>query len=175
MRKEEVLEVELVEEARVGSEQGALGTGRVVHQTVGNEARRASLSTADYAVGEGDGTLFGEVERCLIGADATYLTSQHATGQRVPWFEPFDGLAVTELVEAGAVAVHGAAERLDEAVGQVVRMGRKVIQQAREVTDAPEAVELELGLKLTAKTGFVIAESSGEAHVKVILKWTVGA
>ena len=27
MRKEEVLEVELVEEARVGSEQGALGTG----------------------------------------------------------------------------------------------------------------------------------------------------
>jgi len=54
-------------------------------------------------------------------------------------------------------------------------MGRKVIQQAREVTDAPEAVELELGLKLTAKTGFFIAESSGEAHVKVILKWTVGA
>ena len=115
MRKEEVLEVELVEEARVGSEQGALGTGRVVHQTVGNEARRASLSTADYAVGEGDGTLFGEVERCLIGADATYLTGQHAAGQRVPWFEPFDGLAVAELVEAGAVAVHGAAERLDEA------------------------------------------------------------
>src|SRR6185503_9230551 len=115
MREEEVLEVELVEEARVGSEQGALGIGRVVHQTVGNEAGRASLSTADYAVGECDGTLFGEVERCFIGADATYLTSQHATGQRVPWFEPFDGLAVAELVEAGAVAVHGAAERLDEA------------------------------------------------------------
>src|SRR4029079_7560143 len=52
MRKEEVLEVELLEQARVGSEQGALGTGRIVHQTVGNEARRASLSTADYAIGE---------------------------------------------------------------------------------------------------------------------------
>ena len=61
MRKEEVLEVELVEEARVGCEQGALGTGRVVHQTVGNEAGRASLLTLDHAVGEGDGTLFGEV------------------------------------------------------------------------------------------------------------------
>ncbi|MGW4942227.1 CU044_2847 family protein [Actinoplanes sp. NPDC004185] len=80
------------------------------------------------------------------------------------------------LVRAGAGDLIGTAtERLDEAVGQVVRMGRKVIQQAREVTDAPEAVELELGLKLTAKTGFVIAESSGEAHVKVTLKWTVGA
>jgi hypothetical protein len=43
------------------------------------------------------------------------------------------------------------------------------------VTDAPEAVELELGLELTAKTGSVIAESSGEAHVKVTLKWTVDA
>ena len=115
MRKEDVLEVELVEEARVGSEQGALGAGRVVHQTVGNKAGWASPLTADDAVGEGDGTLLGQVERGLVGADATYLTSQHATGQRVAWFEPFDGLVVAELVEAGAVAVHGAAERLDEA------------------------------------------------------------
>ena len=120
MRKEDVLEVELVEEARVGSEQGALGTGRVVHQTVGNEAGWASASTANDAVGEGDGTLFGQVERGFVGADATYLSSQHATGQRVPWFEPFDGLVVAELVEAGAVAVHGAAERLDEAVAVAV-------------------------------------------------------
>jgi hypothetical protein len=80
------------------------------------------------------------------------------------------------LVRAGAGDLIGTAtERLDQAVGQVVRMGRKVIEQTRAVADAPEAVELELGLKLTAKTGFVIAESSGEAHVKVILKWTVGA
>jgi hypothetical protein len=80
------------------------------------------------------------------------------------------------LVRAGTGDLIGTAtERLDQAVGQVVRMGRKVIEQARAVADAPEAVELELGLKLTAKTGFVIAQSSGEAHVKVILKWTVGA
>ncbi|GAA3957376.1 CU044_2847 family protein [Actinoplanes auranticolor] len=81
-----------------------------------------------------------------------------------------------DLVRAGTGDLIGTAtDRLDEAVGQVVRMGRKVIQQARSVADAPEAVELELGLKLTTKTGFVITESSGEAHVKVILKWTVGA
>ncbi len=43
------------------------------------------------------------------------------------------------------------------------------------LANAPGAVELELGLKPTAETGFVIAESSGEAHDKVILKWTVGA
>jgi hypothetical protein len=54
-------------------------------------------------------------------------------------------------------------------------MGRKVIEQARAAAESPDAIELELGLKLTAKTGFVVAQSSGEAHVKVILKWTVGA
>lgn len=79
------------------------------------------------------------------------------------------------LVRAGASEVIGTAtERLDQAVGQVVRMGRKVIEQARATADTPDAIELELGLKLTAKTGFVVAQSSGEAHVKVILKWTVG-
>ena len=88
MRQEDVLEVELLEEARVGSEQGALGAGRVVHQTVGNEAGWASPSTADDAVGEGESALFGEVEGCLVGADATYLTSQHAAGQRVPGSNP---------------------------------------------------------------------------------------
>src|SRR4029078_282763 len=82
MREEQVFEVELVEEARVGIEHGALGSGRVVHQAVGNEAGLASLSTADDAVGEGDGTLFGEVERCLVRADSTYLTSQHVARER---------------------------------------------------------------------------------------------
>ena len=139
MREEDVLEVELVEEARVRSEQGALGAGRVVHQTVGNEAGRASPSTTNDPVGERDGTVFGEVERCLIGADAAYLTSQHATGQRVPWFEPFDGLAVTELVEAGAVAVHGAAECLDEAgaVAIVVAVREKHCVRAARALGKP--------------------------------------
>jgi NTP-dependent ternary system trypsin peptidase co-occuring protein len=80
------------------------------------------------------------------------------------------------LVRAGAGdVVATATERLDQAIGQVVRMGRKVIEQARAAAESPDAIELELGLKLTAKTGFVVAQSSGEAHVKVILKWTVGA
>lgn len=79
------------------------------------------------------------------------------------------------LVRAGASEVIGTAtERLDQAVGQVVRMGRRVIEQARAAADTPDAIELELGLKLTAKTGFVVAQSSGEAHVKIILKWSVG-
>ena len=78
------------------------------------------------------------------------------------------------LVRAGAGDVLGkASERLDEAVGKVVRMGQQVIRQARDVAEPPDAIEVELGLKLTAKTNFVIAESTGEANFKVTLKWSL--
>jgi hypothetical protein len=78
------------------------------------------------------------------------------------------------LVRAGAGdVVAKASERLDEAVGKVVRMGQQVIKQARAVAEPPDAIEVELGLKLTAKTNFVVAESSGEANFKVTLKWTL--
>lgn len=78
------------------------------------------------------------------------------------------------LVRAGAGDVIGkASERLDHAVDQVVKMGQEAIGKARKAGQPPSALEVELGLKLTAKTGFVIAESTGEAHFKVTLKWTL--
>jgi hypothetical protein len=78
------------------------------------------------------------------------------------------------LVRAGAGDVIGkATERLDEAIGKVVRMGQQVIKQAKAQAQPPNKIEVELGLKLTAKTNFVVAESTGEANFKVILKWTL--
>ena len=75
-------------------------------------------------------------------------------------------------VRAGASDVIGRAEeRLDEAVAKVVRMGQQIITRARDVPRPPDAVEIELGLKLTAKTNFVVAGSAGEANFKVTLKW----
>jgi hypothetical protein len=65
-----------------------------------------------------------------------------------------------------------AAERLDEAVGRVVKLGRQVIEKARAAGEPPTRIEVELGLKLTVKTGFVIAESSGEGHFRVTLEWS---
>jgi hypothetical protein len=78
------------------------------------------------------------------------------------------------LVRAGATEVIGrATARLDHAVDQVVKLGEQALRKAQDAAQAPDSLELELGLKLTAKTGFVIAESTGEAHVKVTLKWTL--
>lgn len=78
------------------------------------------------------------------------------------------------LLRAGATEVIGrAGEKLDKAIDQVVKMGQDAITKAREAAEPPTSVDVELGLKLTAKTGFVIAESSGEAHFKVTLKWSL--
>ncbi|MFC4071731.1 CU044_2847 family protein [Actinoplanes subglobosus] len=78
------------------------------------------------------------------------------------------------VVRANAGDVVGrASERFDQAVAQVTRMGQEAIRRARETAVPPDEIDVELGLKLTAKTGFVIAESSGEANFKVVLRWTL--
>jgi hypothetical protein len=78
------------------------------------------------------------------------------------------------VVRAGAGdVVERATERFDAALAQVTRMGQEAIRRARTAAVPPEAIDVELGLKLTAKAGFVIAESSGAAHFKVVLKWTL--
>ena len=77
------------------------------------------------------------------------------------------------LVRVGAADVVGrAAERFDDAISQIVRMGQAAVAKARAAASPPDAIDVELGLKLTAKTGFVIAESSGEANFKVTLRWS---
>jgi hypothetical protein len=73
---------------------------------------------------------------------------------------------------AGAGDVVGrATERFDQAIAHIVRLGQDAVQKARSAATPPDSVSVELGLKLTAKTGFVIAESSGEANFKVTLRW----
>ena len=77
------------------------------------------------------------------------------------------------LVRAGAGdVVARATERFDQAVAQIVRLGQDAVRRARAAATPPNSIDVELGLKLTARTGFVIAESSGEANFKVTLRWS---
>jgi hypothetical protein len=79
------------------------------------------------------------------------------------------------LVKAGTgEKIDRLGERFDDAVAQVVRMGGTAIKKALATARPPATIEVELGLKLTAKTGFVVAESSGEANFKIVLKWELG-
>lgn len=77
------------------------------------------------------------------------------------------------LTRAGAGdVIDRATQRFDQAIAQVVKIGQDAVRRARAAASPPDSIDVELGLKLTAKTGFVIAESSGEANFKVTLRWT---
>src|SRR5262249_54881460 len=81
-------------------------------------------------------------------------------------------VAADGLVRAGATDVlERFTDRFEDAMARVVRLGEDAVRPARTAGHPPDAVEVELGLKLTAKAGFVIAESTGEANFKVTLKW----
>ncbi|MFG1605966.1 CU044_2847 family protein [Actinoplanes sp. NPDC049265] len=68
--------------------------------------------------------------------------------------------------------IERATQRFDQAIAQVVKIGQDAVRKAREAATPPDGIDVELGLKLTARTGFVIAESSGEANFKVTLRWS---
>lgn len=65
---------------------------------------------------------------------------------------------------------------LEDVRANVVGIGSWVLETVREVLPlAPEKVGVEFGLKLTAKTGPLVAalaEASGEASVVVKLEWS---
>jgi len=60
---------------------------------------------------------------------------------------------------------------LQESLGRVRMFAGQVLEQLRSTAEPPDKVGVEFGLKLTAKTGVVIAESTSEAHITVTLEW----
>src|SRR5262245_32758924 len=58
-------------------------------------------------------------------------------------------------------------EGLAQGLSRVRVVAGEVLQHVRQYPESPTTVSVEFGLVLTAKTGLVVAESSGEAHIKV--------
>jgi len=64
------------------------------------------------------------------------------------------------------------AERtLESSLDSVRRAAAAVIDSLREAEQAIEAVDVELGIKLAAQAGVVIANASTEANFRVTLHW----
>ncbi|MGW2215198.1 CU044_2847 family protein [Nonomuraea sp. NPDC001684] len=68
-----------------------------------------------------------------------------------------------------------AVERMPEALGaglqRVQTFATDVLRRMRSCPEPPDVVAVEFGMKLTAKAGVVVAESTGEAHLKVTVEW----
>ena len=54
-------------------------------------------------------------------------------------------------------------------------VARTALRELRSGVEPPDRVAVEFGLKAVVKTGFVLAESGGEAHLKVTVEWQRGA
>ena len=115
VREQEVLEVELFQQAGERVEQMPLCAGRIVHERVWDEAEPIDLSVrppADSAVGEHERPPRREMQGGLIGAESADLVGDEAARECVAGIERGYTLAVGELVKPCSVAVHRAAERL---------------------------------------------------------------
>ena len=60
----------------------------------------------------------------------------------------------------------------EETAKNIRPIGEALLEQVKSLR--PESVELELGVKLNARAGIVLASSSAEGHVKITLKWSPG-
>jgi len=58
----------------------------------------------------------------------------------------------------------------EDAVTSIQPIGKALLEQVKSLS--PDSVQLELGVKLNAKAGIVLASSSAEGHVKITLKWS---
>lgn len=68
-----------------------------------------------------------------------------------------------EIVKAG--------KSFDEALEQVKPAAQKIIGKLRSLTDPPDEITVEFGIKLGAKAGALIASADAEANYTVTLIW----
>jgi len=69
-----------------------------------------------------------------------------------------------ELVECGS-------RTLEESLGSIAPALGEVIDKLRNVSSQLSQIEVELGLKLTAEAGMVVAKAGAEANFRVLVRW----
>lgn len=87
----------------------------------------------------------------------------------------FVELEVTED-GSGLAGVDGVVARakdsFDEAIQMIRPIADVVVQNLSNLASAPDQVNVEFGVKLSAKAGIIIASTDAEANLKVSLTWT---
>lgn len=77
---------------------------------------------------------------------------------------------VTRGIGAQSVAIR-ASQTFEDAIGCVRPAAEAIVAQLRSLAAAPDEVEVEFGLTLSAGAGAFIAAASTEANFKVSLTW----
>lgn len=67
--------------------------------------------------------------------------------------------------------IENAKESFDNALKPLKEVSNSIINCIKDISNSPNEVEVELGLKFTAKTGVIITSLDSEAHFKITFKW----
>lgn len=84
-----------------------------------------------------------------------------------------DPLAEEGIVKAarGDEAVVHASQTFEQALDTLKPAAGAVVKKFRLLPDAPDSVQVEFGIKLSAQAGALIASTALEANFKVALTW----
>jgi hypothetical protein len=67
--------------------------------------------------------------------------------------------------------IESAQQSFDRALQPLKEISNSIINCIKNITNSPQEVEVELGLKFTAKAGIILTSLDSEAHLRVSLKW----
>ncbi len=83
-----------------------------------------------------------------------------------------EGAGRSERVARGGVkSLERASQSFETALDKMKPAASAVISKLRGLTDSPDEIGVEFGLKFNAKSGVILASASVEANFKVALKW----
>ena len=69
-----------------------------------------------------------------------------------------------DVVESASVA-------FEQALAKLKPMCAAIVRQVRESVEQPEEIAVEFGVKLSAEAGVILTSTSGEANLKISVKW----
>ena len=79
-----------------------------------------------------------------------------------------------EYQKISRAAVNQAPSKFSDAIKRIRPAAEEIIGQLRDLTQQPDEVEIEFGIKLSAKLGAFIAATSTDANFNVRMNWKKG-
>lgn len=83
-----------------------------------------------------------------------------------------DSLRSMSLETENRGLIENATENLEKAMKPLKTISNSIINCMKEITNNPDEIEVELGLKFSAKAGIILTSLDSEANLKIVLKWT---
>ncbi len=78
---------------------------------------------------------------------------------------------VVKAARPGEIATR-AQDTFEDALDKIKPAAQTIIDKLRALSDAPDEIDVEFGIKLSAEAGAFIASAGVEANYTVTLKWT---